>query len=30
CAFRDEAKARQFELYLKSHSGKAFAGKRLL
>ena len=30
CAFRDEDKARQFERYLKSHSGKAFANKRLL
>ena len=30
CAFKDENKARQFELYLKSHSGKAFANKRLL
>ena len=30
CAFNDENKARQFELYLKSHSGKAFANKRLL
>ncbi|HEV2456132.1 MAG TPA: GIY-YIG nuclease family protein [Verrucomicrobiae bacterium] len=30
CAFKNEHKARQFELYLKSHSGKAFANKRLL
>ena len=30
CAFPDEAKARAFERYLKSHSGKAFAKKRLL
>jgi predicted GIY-YIG superfamily endonuclease len=26
-AFRDEAKARAFETYLKSHSGRAFAKK---
>jgi putative endonuclease len=30
CAFKDESRARRFELYLKSHSGKAFANKRLL
>ncbi|WP_269526061.1 GIY-YIG nuclease family protein [Coraliomargarita parva] len=30
CAFPDEGKAKAFELYLKSHSGKAFASKRLL
>ena len=30
CAFPDEMKARAFERYLKSHSGKAFANKRLL
>jgi predicted GIY-YIG superfamily endonuclease len=30
CAFKEEHRARQFELYLKSHSGKAFASKRLL
>ena len=30
CDFKDEHKARDFELYLKSHSGKAFASKRLL
>jgi len=30
CAFPNEAKARGFEMYLKSHSGKAFANKRLL
>ena len=29
CAFEDEAKARQFEFYLKSGSGRAFANKRL-
>jgi predicted GIY-YIG superfamily endonuclease len=29
-AFKDEHRARRFELYLKSHSGKAFASKRLL
>jgi predicted GIY-YIG superfamily endonuclease len=28
-AFEDEAKARDFEAYLKSGSGKAFANKRL-
>jgi len=28
-AFEDEKKARDFEYYLKSHSGKAFAEKRL-
>ncbi len=28
-AFQDENKARAFEKYLKSHSGKAFANKRL-
>jgi putative endonuclease len=30
CAFKNEARARAFERYLKSHSGKAFASKRLL
>ena len=30
CAFPDETRARAFEVYLKSHSGKAFAKKRLL
>jgi predicted GIY-YIG superfamily endonuclease len=30
CAFRREEKARAFEGYLKSHSGKAFASKRLV
>lgn len=30
CAFKLEARARTFEHYLKSHSGKAFAKKRLL
>lgn len=29
CAFSDEHKARAFEYYLKSGSGKAFANKRL-
>jgi putative endonuclease len=28
-AFSDKAKALSFEKYLKSHSGKAFANKRL-
>ena len=28
CAFEDERKAREFEHYLKSGSGKAFANKR--
>jgi putative endonuclease len=28
-AFKDEAKARQFEKYLKSGSGRAFANRRL-
>jgi len=28
-AFSDKAQARSFEEYLKSHSGKAFANKRL-
>jgi len=28
-AFRSHAKARCFEVYLKSHSGRAFAAKRL-
>ncbi|MCH6259040.1 GIY-YIG nuclease family protein [Puniceicoccaceae bacterium K14] len=28
-AFQDESKARDFETYLKSHSGMAFATKRL-
>jgi predicted GIY-YIG superfamily endonuclease len=27
--FRDKSKALSFEKYLKSHSGKAFANKRL-
>jgi len=30
CAFRDKHQALEFETYLKSHSGKAFANKRLL
>ena len=30
CAFKEKAKALDFERYLKSHSGKAFANKRLL
>ncbi|MBU1171427.1 MAG: GIY-YIG nuclease family protein [Proteobacteria bacterium] len=30
CAFQDKHKALAFESYLKSHSGKAFASKRLL
>lgn len=30
CAFPDKGKALAFEKYLKSHSGKAFANKRLL
>ena len=30
CAFPYESRAREFERYLKSHSGKAFATKRLL
>lgn len=30
CAFRSKDKALAFEHYLKSHSGKAFASKRLL
>lgn len=30
CAFQHEDKALAFERYLKSHSGKAFANKRLL
>jgi predicted GIY-YIG superfamily endonuclease len=30
CAFKDESRALEFERYLKSHSGKAFANKRLL
>jgi len=29
CAFKNERKAREFEHYLKSGSGKAFASKRL-
>jgi putative endonuclease len=29
CAFRDKYKALEFEKYLKSHSGRAFAKKRL-
>ena len=30
CVFKDRQKAKDFELYLKSGSGKAFAYKRLL
>jgi predicted GIY-YIG superfamily endonuclease len=30
CAFPDKYKALAFEKYLKSHSGRAFAKKRLL
>jgi putative endonuclease len=30
CAFTDKHKALAFEKYLKSHSGRAFAKKRLL
>lgn len=30
CAFRDKHKALEFEKYLKSHSGRAFAKKRLI
>ncbi|MBB2698566.1 GIY-YIG nuclease family protein [Rhizobium phaseoli] len=30
CAFPDKHKALEFERYLKSHSGRAFAGKRLV
>lgn len=30
CAFPEKHKALAFEAYLKSHSGKAFASKRLL
>jgi predicted GIY-YIG superfamily endonuclease len=30
CAFLDKHKALEFEKYLKSHSGRAFAKKRLL
>jgi putative endonuclease len=30
CAFKHESRALEFERYLKSHSGKAFANKRLL
>ncbi len=30
CAFPDKYKALEFEKYLKSHSGRAFASKRLL
>lgn len=30
CAFRDKLSALQFEKYLKSHSGTAFAKKRLV
>ena len=30
CAFEDKGRALAFETYLKSHSGKAFATKRLL
>ena len=30
CAFKHENRALEFERYLKSHSGKAFASKRLL
>jgi len=29
CAFPDKYKALEFEKYLKSHSGRAFAKKRL-
>ncbi|MGF1611852.1 MAG: GIY-YIG nuclease family protein [Kiloniellales bacterium] len=29
CAFHDKYKALEFERYLKSHSGRAFAKKRL-
>jgi len=29
CAFPDKIKALEFEKYLKSHSGRAFASKRL-
>jgi putative endonuclease len=30
CAFQDKLRALAFEKYLKSHSGRAFAKKRLL
>jgi len=30
CAFPDKYKSLEFETYLKSHSGRAFAKKRLL
>ena len=30
CAFECEEKAKAFEIYLKSHSGKAFTSKRLI
>ena len=30
CAFQNKLRALQFEKYLKSHSGKAFAAKHLL
>lgn len=30
CGFEDKGRALAFEKYLKSHSGKAFAAKRLL
>ena len=30
CAFHDKYKALEFEKYLKSHSGRAFAKKRLI
>jgi putative endonuclease len=30
CAFPEKEKALQFEKYLKSHSGRAFASKRLM
>ena len=30
CAFPDKYKALEFEKYLKSHSGRAFAKKRLI
>ena len=30
CAFPDKEKALDFEVYLKSHSGKAFLHKRLI
>ena len=30
CAFAEKLRALEFERYLKSHSGKAFANKRLI